>query len=103
MEGHFPLIPIYAVAHVLCQVGESIPYGEKFSRDKIFADWPLAKISRKNFRGSTITKHTARSLVPRPLPEFSPQLRDKIWEWPGDEATQHARRSQNFAVKIFAV
>ena len=34
-----------------------IPYGEKFSWDKIFADWPLAKISRKNFCGSTITKH----------------------------------------------
>ena len=26
----------------------------------------------------------ATSLVPRPLP--SPQLRDKIWEWPGNEA-----------------
>ena len=25
-------------------------------------------------------------LSPRPLPDF-PQLRDKIWEWPGDEAT----------------
>ena len=29
------------------------------------------------------------SLVPRPLPDFisQPWLRDKIWEWPGDEAT----------------
>ena len=26
------------------------------------------------------------SLVPRPLPDFISQLRDKIWEWPGDEA-----------------
>ena len=32
------------------------------------------------------------SLVPRLLPDFisqpgfSPRLRDKIWEWPGDEA-----------------
>ena len=34
------------------------------------------------------------SLVPRPLPDFilhaavekTPQLQDKIWEWPGDEA-----------------
>ena len=31
------------------------------------------------------------SLVARPLPDFispdfSSQLRDKIWEWPGDEA-----------------
>ena len=23
---------------------------------------------------------------PRPSPDFSPRLRDKIWEWPGDEA-----------------
>ena len=23
---------------------------------------------------------------PRPSPDFSPQLRDKIWEWPGDKA-----------------
>ena len=33
------------------------------------------------------------SLVPRPLPDFIaadfffPRLRDKIWEWPGDEAS----------------
>ena len=36
-----------------------IPYGEKFLRDKFFTDWPQAKISRKNFCGSTITKHKA--------------------------------------------
>ena len=40
------------------------------------------------------------SLVPRPLPDFIlqsrrkisnffQQLRDKIWEWPGDEASIH--------------
>ena len=37
----------------------------------------------------------AASLISRPLPDFisqlrrndcSPQLRDKIWEWPGNEA-----------------
>ena len=27
-----------------------------------------------------------RSNDPRPSPDFSPRLRDKIWEWPGDEA-----------------
>ena len=27
-----------------------------------------------------------RSFDPRPSPDFSAQLRDKIWEWPGDEA-----------------
>ena len=27
-----------------------------------------------------------RSYDPRP-PDFSPRLRDKIWEWPGDEAS----------------
>ena len=35
--------------------------------------------------------HPTHSLVPRPLPDFISQLwrkmRDKIWEWPGDEAT----------------
>ena len=35
------------------------------------------------------------SLVPRPLPDFISQpwrkkLRDKIWEWPGDEAREGA-------------
>ena len=30
--------------------------GTKFSRDKIFADWPLAKISRKKIRGLMIAK-----------------------------------------------
>ena len=27
-----------------------------------------------------------RSIAPRPSPDFSPRLRDKIWEWPGNEA-----------------
>ena len=27
------------------------------------------------------------SLIPKPLPDFSPRLHDKIWEWPGEEAT----------------
>ena len=40
-----------------------------------------------------------RSFDPRPSPNFSPWLRDKIWEWPGDEATQtpfkHGERSGN--------
>ena len=31
-------------------------HGTKFSRDKIFADWLLAKISRKNFHNSMIAK-----------------------------------------------
>ena len=26
------------------------------------------------------------SFDPRPSPDFSQRLRDKIWEWPGDEA-----------------
>ena len=30
------------------------------------------------------------SLVPRPLTDFISQLRDKIWEWPGDEAVKNA-------------
>jgi len=29
-----------------------------------------------------------RSFDTRPSPDFSPRLRDKIWEWPGDEATK---------------
>ena len=33
-----------------------ILYGEKFSWDKIFANWPLAKTLRKYFCGSMITK-----------------------------------------------
>ena len=27
-----------------------------------------------------------RTFDPRPSPDFSPRLRNKIWEWPGDEA-----------------
>jgi len=27
---------------------------------------------------------------PRPSPNFSPQLRDTIWEWPGDEAIERS-------------
>ena len=42
--------------------------------------------------GSTIDrivnlKHASpRQTIPRPLPDFSLRLQDKIWEWPGDEA-----------------
>ena len=25
-------------------------------------------------------------IATRPCPDFSPQLRDEIWEWPGNEA-----------------
>ena len=45
--------------------GEAVklPYGEKFSQDKIFVDWLLAKILRKNVHGLMIAKpcshHTA--------------------------------------------
>ena len=28
---------------------------------------------------------------PRSSPDFSPQLRDKIWEWPGDEGIEYKR------------
>ena len=40
---------------------------------------------------STIEVRVLSSLVPRPLTavekiDFSPQLRDKIYEWPGNEA-----------------
>jgi len=28
------------------------------------------------------------SFAPRPSPDFSPWLQDKIWKWPGDEATK---------------
>ena len=28
------------------------------------------------------------SLIPRPSPDFSPRLRDKIWKGPGDEASR---------------
>ena len=31
--------------------GSVIPYSAKFSRDKIFADWPFTKFRRNNFRG----------------------------------------------------
>ena len=34
--------------------------------------------------------HYFRSVTyfdPRPSPDFSPRLRDKIWEWPGNEAS----------------
>ena len=30
----------------------------------------------------------------RPSPDFSPRLRDKIWEWPGDEATNGEHRAE---------
>ena len=39
-----------------------------------------------------VVMYVCSSLVPRPLPDFiwqpdfSPRLRDKIWEWPGEEA-----------------
>ena len=29
------------------------------------------------------------SFDPRPSPDISPQLQDKIWEWPGDEANSY--------------
>ena len=52
--------------------------------------WPMQK------QDAHATSHQFTSLLPRPLPDFisqpwrktdfSLQLRDKIWEWPGNEA-----------------
>ena len=45
-----------SVCILVCGIVYKLPYGEKFSRDQIFADWLLANISRKHFRGLTIAK-----------------------------------------------
>ena len=34
--------------------------------------------------GLEVPYNVGGSLVPRPLPDFILQLRDKIWEWPGE-------------------
>ena len=48
-------------------------------------------LSRKWWTRLVQTKSTIsspwHSFDPSPSPDFSSQLRDKIWEWPGDEAT----------------
>ena len=41
--------------------------------------------------------YAACSLVPKNL---SPRLRDKIWEWPGDEAMQHVQYVLLFLVLV---
>ena len=40
-------------------LGPKIPYSAKFSRDKIFADWPLTNFRRNKFHRSRIpVSHT---------------------------------------------
>ena len=39
-------------------------------------------------------KQETLSLVPKPLPGFSPRLRDKIWKWPEDEARKHSNLAE---------
>ena len=36
--------------------------------------------------GSLLCLQPVTSNNPRPSPNYSPRLQDKIWEWPGDEA-----------------
>ena len=45
-------------------------------------------------------KTPTTSLVPRPLPDFLPQLRDKIWEWPGSETIQQLNTIVNSTYNI---
>ena len=55
-------------------------------------------------------KREPLSLVPRPRPDFisqpwrkinfSPRLRDKIWEWPGDEATTQPRYKASARTRV---
>ena len=40
------------------------------------------------------------SNVPRPSPNFSPRLWDKIWEWPGDEATLFPCSQDKFTAMV---
>ena len=44
------------------------------------------------FRGSKLLT-TRNAPGARPSPDFSPRLRDKIWEWPGDHMDEARGRS----------
>ena len=43
---------------------------------------------------STIFNFPVRDV---PSPDFSPRLRDKIWNWPGDEATQPSEQARTMS------
>ena len=49
----------------------------------------LSSSVNKTLKAESRLKYYCISLVPRPLPDFisQPRLQDKIWEWPGNEAT----------------
>ena len=60
----------------------------------VFIFYPMARlflsvgIIVKNGYCWSLCVYCCDSLIPRPPPDFisQPWLRDKIWEWPGDEA-----------------
>ena len=65
-------------------------------RPKCYSKSPIGPYKFGQYKASS-AKWGALSLVPRPLQDFisqpwrkigSPQLQDKIWEWPGDEARE---------------
>ena len=58
----------FSVRHFTTKVGNddlaaamALPYSAKFSRDKIFADWPFTKFCGNNFRGLRILVSHAQS------------------------------------------
>ena len=62
-----------------------IPYGQKFSRDPIFAEGPSSKISRFNFRGWTFQGCSTYNIRPAPpLTARSPWLKSR-WNQPASD------------------
>ena len=41
------------------------------------------------------------STISCPSPNFSPQLQDKIWEWPGDEARPRPHNKASYVLWIY--
>ena len=59
-----------------------------FSNYMLISEYSLHLFVQSDVHISKLMNH---SLFPRPLPDFSPQLRDKLWEWPGDEAIDQSQ------------
>ena len=93
LDSHMPLNPWFPDGRL--EGDGALPSFHLHSSCHFLSTWGAVSLKKKKKIRAIVTTHTecllwTTSLVPRPLPDFIPQLWRKL-EWPGNEARSSAQ------------